>query len=376
MKIRNQLKYTCLILSLIVFGCTKEDPAPPVGPGPDVGTDLITIVEEDLGGIPVVIVGSVLKNFIIGFEAIHDGTLLDFEPIQADLPSILTDQEGNVWDIFGQATEGPRQGQSLTSLNGYIGFWFSWSSQYPGINVHEMGTVETDVTVYTDGEWDVQLSHVYQGAGADAILALDDPSFVNWNQRDYIENEFYTAEDEIVVGVKVNGEVKFYPQKIFDYHEIINDVIGGEPVAVIYCPFTATTTAWGRTINGVETTFGVSGYLFNNNIMPYDRNSVSVWSQMQNACVHGPQRGDLPVNYPVLESKWSSWKLMYKDMKVLSDDTGFGWDYDDYPYGTYRTDQDRLTFPLIYEDRRLPLKERIYGVAVNGEAKAFRFSQF
>jgi len=69
----------------------------------------------------------------------EDGTSLSFEPIiDSAIPSeVMTDNEGNIWDVFGKAVSGPREGQKLQGTDSYIGYFFTWGSFYPGLQIHD-----------------------------------------------------------------------------------------------------------------------------------------------------------------------------------------------------------------------------------------------
>ena len=95
------------------------------------------------------------------------------------------------------------------------------------------------------------------------------------------------SEVELVVGIVIDGHARAYPHKILDWHEIINDKIGNTAFAITYCPLTGTALGWDRTVNGTETTFGVSGLLYNTNLIPYDRLTGSYWSQMLSKSIRG-----------------------------------------------------------------------------------------
>ena len=90
-----------------------------------------------------------------------------------------------------------------------------------------------------------------------------------------------------MVGVKVGDEVRAYPHLILDWHEIVNDQISSTNYALTYCPLTGSAISWNRTFGGQTTTFGVSGNLYNSNLITYDRASDSNWSQMRLLCVQG-----------------------------------------------------------------------------------------
>ena len=113
------------------------------------------------------------------------------------------------------------------------------------------------------------------GPGKDGIPAISDPKFTQASAVDYLKDE------DLVIGLKYNEEIKVYPHIILDWHEIVNDEIDEFAFALTYCPLTGTAINWNRKLNGITTTFGVSGLLYNSNLIPYDRETDSNWSQMQ-----------------------------------------------------------------------------------------------
>ncbi|MEL6851469.1 MAG: DUF3179 domain-containing (seleno)protein, partial [Bacteroidota bacterium] len=157
---------------------------------------------------------------------------------------------------------------------------------------------------------------------------------------------------------------------------IINDQVGNISVAVTYCPLTGTAIGWDRMVDTSETTFGVSGLLYNTNLLPYDRASNSIWSQMRLDCVNGSLAGTKVGLHQVVETTWGTWKSMYPQTEVVSDQTGFFRDYTDYPYGDYITNDSRLFFPISHADSRLPAKDRVLGVTIGEFAKVYPIASF
>ncbi len=225
----------------------------------------------------------------------------------------------------------------------------------------------------TDNEWLIPWNEVKDGGpGKDGIPSLSTPPHSNNEAM-----EDYMEEDDLIIGIKVGNVVRGYPHIILDWHEIINDQIGDAKFALTYCPLTGTGIAWDRILNnGEETTFGVSGLLYNTNLIPYDRKTDSNWSQMRNECVNGNLSGEDPVQYQVIETKWSTWKSMFPEAEVVGVNTGFDRNYGNYPYGTYINNNDYLIFPISPDDDRLPRKERVLGIRDNRDAKVYRFSSF
>jgi hypothetical protein len=97
----------------------------------------VNVIQENLGGSEYVIAGSSDHNFAVAFDRmIDDGILLDFTAIQGNLPNIMQDSEGNTWNIFGYAVDGPREGQRLNPANSYTGYWFAWADMFPGLEIY------------------------------------------------------------------------------------------------------------------------------------------------------------------------------------------------------------------------------------------------
>jgi hypothetical protein len=155
----------------------------------------------------------------------------------------------------------------------------------------------------------------------------------------------------------------------------VNDDISGQKTAITYCPLTGSAIAWKR--NGVvsNSAFGVSGLLYNSNLIPYDRGSNSNWSQMRLQCVNGSLIGNEIETSKIIETTYKTWREMYPTSKLLSTNTGFGRQYGVYPYGGYKTNDD-LIFPVSNEDNRLQKKERVLGLIAGGQTMAFVINSF
>ncbi|AFH49648.1 Hypothetical protein IALB_1942 [Ignavibacterium album JCM 16511] len=220
------------------------------------------------------------------------------------------------------------------------------------------------------GEWLIPKDQIFDGGpGKDGIPALITPHFAAVSSTSYLNN------DDLVLIIKVGDEVRIYPHSILDWHEIINDEISGTKFAITYCPLTGTGIAWNRVINGKETTFGVSGLLYNSNLIPYDRATNSNWSQMKLLSVNGSLLGFVVNTLPLIETSWLTAKQVFPSAKVVTTSTGYSRSYGTYPYGDYKTNHGLLLFPVSPDDSRLPRKERVLGVIVNNETRAYRFKE-
>lgn len=225
------------------------------------------------------------------------------------------------------------------------------------------------------GDWSIPSNRIFDGGpGKDGIPALVNPLMISAFQATYLN------DNDLVIGYKVDDDIRAYPHKILDWHEIINDDIGGQPLAITYCPLTGTAIGWDRMIEGSVSTFGVSGLLFNTNLIPFDRRTNSNWSQMKLECVNGKLIGDEIRTFQVVETTWGTWKEMYPNTLAVSTQTGVSRSYGIFPYFNgngedYRIDP-FLLFPTDIEDDRLPRKERVHGIIINGQAKVYRIASF
>ncbi len=219
--------------------------------------------------------------------------------------------------------------------------------------------------------WSIPIDEVFDGGpGKDGIPALAEPGFIAAGEADYV------GENDLVIGYVAGNEARAYPHHILDWHEIINDKVSGVNIAITYCPLTGTGIGWNREINGKVTTFGVSGLLYNSNLIPYDRESGSNWSQIRLDCVNGNLIGTEIETFPLVETTWKTWKQMYPNTKVVSSNTGHNRSYGRYPYGGYRTTNDFLIFPVANEDDRLPNKDRVHGVVLSGSTRVYPMTRF
>lgn len=211
------------------------------------------------------------------------------------------------------------------------------------------------------------------GIGRDIIPALTDPAFVGAGE------EAYLAETDRVIGLTVDGVAYAVPHNILWFHEIVNLNLSTIQLAVTYCPLTGSSIAFDRAgVGGNE--FGVSGLLYLNNLMMYDRTTnESLWPQMSRQADCGPRLGARLEMYPVMDITWGGWKGLHPDTRVVSRMTGYGIGYTNvnYQYGNYEEPtNDALLFDMEIDDRRPP-KERLLGIPdTRRGGLALPFSEF
>jgi len=202
------------------------------------------------------------------------------------------------------------------------------------------------------------------GPPRDGIPSIDEPRFVAAGNVDYLK------DDDIVIGLGNGDTARAYPLRILVWHEIVNDTIGDQPVAVTYCPLCGTSMVFDRRINGTVRRFGVSGLLYQSDVLMYDRESESLWSQLKMEAVSGPEAGKKLTWLPSRHLTWKAWRTAHPQGEVLSTKTGFSRNYDGQAYASYFA-TDRTMFPVPRTRTELPNKEWVIGVLINGKAKAY-----
>ena len=219
--------------------------------------------------------------------------------------------------------------------------------------------------------WTIPIAEVRDGGpGKDGIPSIDNPNFVT------ATNASFLSDNDLVIGIIKDNEVRAYPHIVLDWHEIVNDEIGNSFFTLNYCPLTGTAFAWESISNGTKSTFGVSGLLYNANLILYDRNTDSNWSQLKLECVNGALINDEPKLYDVVETDWKTWKTLYPNTKVLSTETGFSRSYGNSPYGDYSTNNNRFIFRPTITNPSLPNKDRVYCIIEDDKSKVYEFSSF
>jgi hypothetical protein len=206
------------------------------------------------------------------------------------------------------------------------------------------------------------------GPPKDGIPAILQPKFVSASDA-----VFLTPEDQ-VVGVVVAGKARAYPLKILNWHEVVDDAVADRPFAVTYCPLTASAIVYDRMLGRKPVMLGVSGKLYQSNLLFYDKATESLWSQIKGEAVAGALTGSRLEPLPSVVTPWAIWRKAHPDTLVLDVNTGYSRNYALDPYGYYEGSS-QVMFPVSPSDDRLPAKERVLGLPINGVDEAFPFSR-
>ncbi len=225
-------------------------------------------------------------------------------------------------------------------------------------------------------QMDIRLSEVvWGGVSVDGIPSLDFPKMTPSLEADYL------SDNDLVFGISINGDARAYPLRILGWHEMMNDIVGGVPVALAYCTLCGSAILFKTGIKGRENplVFGSSGLLYRSNKLMFDRETDSLWNQFTGRPISGPLR-ETGIELQVLASTtttWKQWKNRHPKSSVLSLNTGFDRDYDEgVVYREYFEDKD-LMFPAIVGDESIARrKDFVFGIRDAGQARAWPLAAF
>jgi hypothetical protein len=208
------------------------------------------------------------------------------------------------------------------------------------------------------------------GPSKDGIPAIDQPRFVPVAKA----SRTFMEDGDRIIALVVHGKEKAYPIKILNWHEIVNDRIGGRHVVVTFCPLCGTGMVFNANAAGRQLNFGVSGLLYQSDVLLYDRQTESLWSQIKQEAVTGKLTGTRLQLLPSTQTTWGAWKKLHPDTFVLSTKTGYSRNYDRDPYEDYYASRD-VMFSVGKLNSRYHPKEQVIGVEWDGLAKAYPFSE-
>ncbi len=195
------------------------------------------------------------------------------------------------------------------------------------------------------------------GPPPDGIPPIDRPQFEEVGEVGWL------GDDDPVLSLTVDGETRGYPVGIMTWHEIVNDEVAGQPVAVTYCPLCNSGVAFLRTVDGERLDFGTSGMLYADNLVMYDRQTQSLWPQLTGLASVGAMTGTQLEAIPMGVLGWEQFADAHPDALVLTRDTGHDRSYGSNPYVGYDLPDGGLLAPVPGGvDDRLPVKERVVGV--------------
>lgn len=238
-------------------------------------------------------------------------------------------------------------------VDGHPGFVFPEHDADPPFDLDNLGELREHI--------------VSGGVGKDQIPALTDPETAP------VSDAGFMYDDDRVVGVTVNGKSRAYPIKVLSRHECYNDVLGGVPIAVVFCPLCDSVSVVNRRLGDKTYEFGISGLLYNSNVLLYDRTDNALWSQAGLIAVSGPNAGKSLTHLADWEiTTFVDWSESHPDSTVATLETGYYSPerYNKAAYASY-FETDELMFPVEAADGRFANKHPVVGVRVRGETRAY-----
>jgi hypothetical protein len=195
---------------------------------------------------------------------------------------------------------------------------------------------------------------VASGGVKDGVPALTAPA--SWTLADLAaaakkrRGKILVSGDR-VVGVEIGGQRRAYPLRFLVWHEVVNDTLGGVPIAVTYSPLSDSAAVFRRDLRGETLELGVSGLLYESSLLMYDRRAgaagESLWSQLLARAVSGPAAaaGSVLTTVPCSVAAWSDWRSPRPETSLLAPDPRFAQEYNSDPYVSY-FGSDLLRFPV------------------------------
>jgi len=232
---------------------------------------------------------------------------------------------------------------------------------------------EEQVVQRDDVELPVDRTELNRGASKDGIPAITDPAFA----ADWSDVDAPLPDDRDVIGVVRDGQARAYPLAVLDWHEIVNDEFGG-PLLVTYCPLCGSAMTAERRVAGEVTTFGVSGLLWNSDLVMYDAATESYWSQILATAIRGERTGEQLTLVPSTTTTWAEWRGEHPDTEVLvpppASETITGAPPAPYDGEAYPNYDESTRIGIGYnefEDDRLHPKAEVLGIETDDAARAY-----
>lgn len=205
------------------------------------------------------------------------------------------------------------------------------------------------------------------GPPPDGIPPIDDPTFESLQRASN-----WLQYQSPVIALEIDGKARAYPLAVLIWHEIVNDVLNGEPVLVTFCPLCNSAIVFSREVNDDVLTFGVSGNLRNSDLIMWDRQTQSWWQQFSGEAIVGTYTGTRLQIIPSVLTSYGDFAARYPDGEVLSRETGFTREYGTNPYFNY----DSSSQPFLFEgeiDPRLPATHHVLAGVIDGQPVAYPF---
>ena len=318
-----------------------------------------TTTENDIADQFVDLFFASEKSFAKEYALIADNWKPTYTPMAIEMMSL---SRGELVYLFNQLLK-DKTGQSFGPDTNQ---WFVWWWQQPQANEPSYakfksrlyGLIDEKFKNYFDVKKPntIRLDEVrWGGVLQDGIPPLRQPKMINADQAEYLD------DDNVVFGIKINGDARAYPKRILAWHEMFVDEIGGEKFAGVYCTLCGAVILYKTVHDGVEHHLGTSGFLYRSNKLMYDRDTQSLWNTTWGEPVIGPlvDRDIRLERSYLVTTTWAEWKRRHPETTVLSLETGYQRDYGEgVAYNQYFATDD-LMFSISTSDTRLKNKDEV-----------------
>ncbi len=203
----------------------------------------------------------------------------------------------------------------------------------------------------------------------DAIPPIHAPKYEPASAAGWLDDE------DMIIGYATGEQAWAYPIRILNFHEIVNENLGGEPVLISYCPLCFSGIVYNRRLGDQVLTFGNTSALYDSDMVMLDYETGSYWWQVPGQAIVGPLTGEQLEILPSTVTTWRGWRELHPGTQVLSRDTGYERNYDQDPFATYAEilDGGRFAFPVgeAARDPRLSPAAVVLALKVEGTAVAY-----
>lgn len=208
---------------------------------------------------------------------------------------------------------------------------------------------------------------VHGGPPRDGIPAIFNPIYLDASDASFMRPK------DVILGLELGGMALAFPRHILNWHELVNDRVDDIPFVVSYCPLCGTGMAFSSKVGEDDLVFGVSGLLYNSDIIFYDKTTESLWSQLEARAISGKYVGKELQQLYLQTTTWASWLAQFPKTKVLGESQGVKRNYRHDPYSGYDTSSQLFFKTLREAPKTFHTKERVLGVTIGNTSKAYPF---
>jgi hypothetical protein len=220
-------------------------------------------------------------------------------------------------------------------------------SAAPGTAVAEPGGWRAEWPRTDFSQHTVPLEEIKSGGPRkDGIPSIDTPRFERLNDGAASGWANRIGDVEPVISLTIRGDARAYPLSVLIWHEIVNDIVGGTPVTVTYCPLCNASLVFERMVENRILDFGTTGKLRNADLVMYDRQTESWWQQFGGDSIVGVMSGKRLHLVPSRLESFGRFRQRFPNGQVLVPNNPLARNYGTNPYVGYDASGQR---PFLYD---------------------------